>query len=179
MKKLLLLASLLTVSLVQAQNFTYLASLNNIQTDAVALKIAQEIASLQPKSVRLLRSQEFSEERVLMVRFVPSELTNEQYDKLDQYAQAEFLTVTFAIDYVGENKDLERQGVKTYRFKHLKGTYLQIFPVWKKYYHPEAELETILTNSKMQKFIDFPKKLYFYIDEDNDVWALYNQSGLN
>jgi hypothetical protein len=176
MKKLLLLVALLIGSFVQAQDYAFLTSLNKIATDKEAIKIAEEIASLQTKKVRLLRAQEFSEERQLLVRFVPQELTNEQYDALDQYAQAAFLTVTFRIDYVGENKDLEREGVKTYKLKQIKGTYLQIFPVWKKYYHPEAELEPMLTDYKKQKFIDFPKKLDFYIQEDNDRWILLNQS---
>lgn len=176
MKKIILLASLLIVSLAQGQNFTYLASLNNISTDVVALKIAQEIASIQPESVRLLRSQEFSEEHVLMIRFVPQEMTNEQYNKLDQYAQAEFLTVSFSIENKGENTDLEQKGLKNYRFKQLSGSYLQIFAVWKKYYYPNADQEITLKDSKIQKFIDFPKKLDFYIQEDNDRWVLMNQS---
>lgn len=176
MKKVLVLATLLIGILGSAQDYDYLASLNKIATNTEAIKIAEDIAGLQTKKVRLLRVQEFKEEYVLMVRFVPEQMTNEQYDKLDQYAQAEFLTVTFRIDYVGENKDLERQGVKTYKFKQLKGTYLQIFPVWKKYYHPEAELESALTNDKIKKFIDFPKKLDFYIEDVNDLWILYNQS---
>jgi negative regulator of replication initiation len=176
MKKLLLLSALLIASFVQAQDYAYLTSLNKIATDKEAIKIAEEIASLQTKKVRLLRSQEFTEERQLLVRFVPEEMTNEQYDALDQYEQSDFLTVTFRIDYVGENKDLERQGVKTYKFKQLKGTYLQIFPVWKKYYHPEAEIEPTLTDSKIQKFVDFPKKIDFYIQEDNERWILLNQS---
>jgi hypothetical protein len=176
MKKLLLLASLLIVSLVHAQDFNYLASLNNIPTDTEALKIAQNIASAQTKSVRLLNAKEFTEDHVYAVRFVPTEMTNEQYDKLDQYAQSKFLTVIFSINYIGENENLEQKGVKTYKFKQLKGTYLQIFPVWKKYYHPDADLESTLTNSKMQKFIDFPKKLDFYIQDDDDLWILYNQS---
>jgi flagellin-like hook-associated protein FlgL len=176
MKKLLLLIALLLVSLVKAQDFTYLTSLNNIPTDATALKIAQEIASIQPKSVRLLKSQEFSEEHIFMVRFVPVEMTNEQYDKLDQYAQAKFLTVSFSIDNKGENTNLEQKGVKNYQFKQLSGSYMQVFAVWKKYYYPNADQEITLKDSKIQKFVDFPKKLDFYIQEDNDRWILMNQS---
>ena len=176
MKKLILLAILLIGFLAQAQDYAYMTMLNKIATDKEAIKIAEEIASLQTKKVRLLKAQEFMEERQLLIRFVPAEMTNEQYDALDQYEQTEFLTVTFRIDYVGENKDLEREGVKTYKFKQIKGTYLQIFPVWKKYYRPEVELEPTLTDYKNQKFIDFPKKLDFYIQEDMDRWILLNQS---
>lgn len=176
MKKLILFIALLIVSFVQAQDYAYLIYLNKIATNKEAIKIAEDIASIQTKKVRLLSAQEFTEDRQLLVRFVPEEMTNEQYDALDQYEQSDFLTVTFRIDYLGENKDLERQGVKTYKLKHLKGTYLQIFPFWKKYYYPEAELEPTLTDYKKQKFIDFPKKLDFYIQEDNDRWILLNQS---
>ncbi|PWA10956.1 hypothetical protein [Flavobacterium laiguense] len=176
MKKLLLLAFILITSLVQSQDYNYLASLNNVPTDKDALAIAQEIASAQPKSVRLLNSQEFAEEHAYVVRFVPAEMTNEQYDKLDQYAQSEFLTVSFNIDNKGENTDLQQKGMKNYRFKQLSGSYLQIFAVWKKYYYPNADQEITLKDSKIQKFIDFPKKLDFYIQEENDRWVLMNQS---
>ena len=176
MKKLLLLAFLLIVSLVQAQDFNYLASLNNIPTDTEALAIAKNIASAQTKSVRLLNAKEFTEDHVYMVRFVPVEMTNEQYDKLDQYAQSQFLTITFKIDNIGENANLEQKGVKNYRFKQLSGSYLQVFAVWKKYYYPSADQEITLKDSKSQKFIDFPKKLNFYIEEDNERWVLFNQS---
>lgn len=176
MKKLVLLTALLIGFLGQAQDLAYLTYLNKIATETEAIKIASDIAGLQTKKLRLLRVQEFTDDYLLMIRFVPEEMTNEQYDKLDQYAQSNFLTVTFRIDYIGENKELERKGVKTYKFKQIKGTYLQIFPVWKKYYRFDAELEPTLTNSKMQKFVDFPKKLDFYIQDDNDLWILYNQS---
>jgi hypothetical protein len=176
MKKLLLLVALLMVSFAQAQNLTYLSSLNNIKTDKEANTIAQQIASIQSKKMRLLNSTEFANEHVLMVRFVPEEMTNEQYNKLDQYAQAEFFTVSFSIENKGENTDLEQKGLKNYRFKQLSGSYLQIFAVWKKYYYPNADQEITLKDSKIQKFIDFSKKLDFYIQEDNDRWILMNQS---
>jgi hypothetical protein len=176
MKKLLLLTALLFGSFVQAQDFNYLVSLNNIPTDTEALAIAQNIASTQTKSVRLLNAKEFADDHTFVVRFVPTEMTNEQYDKLDQYAQAEFLTVSFSIDNKGENTDLGQKGVKNYRFKQLSGSYLQVFAVWKKYYYPNANEEITLKDSKTQKFVDFPKKLDFYIQEDNDRWVLMNQS---
>lgn len=177
MKKLLLLTALLIGFLVKAQDFAYLSSLNKIATDKEAINIADDIAALQDKKLRLLRAQEFPENHVLMIRYVPVEMTNEQYDKLELGDQDKFLTVTFNLDFEGANKDLERVGVKTYKFKKISGAYLQLFPIWKKYYKYEAQLEATLADAKLQKYVDAPNKLFFSIEQDNyDNWFIINQS---
>ena len=49
----------------------------------------------------------------------------------------------FEILLVGENKALEQSGHIIYRFDYMSGPYLDIFPVWQKYFDPTADKEAI------------------------------------
>ena len=112
----------------------------------------------------------------MLVRFVPEEMTNAQYDKLDKDDQSLFLTVKFNYSNVGENKNLEIKGIKTYKFKEFTGKYLQLFPIWQKYFRQDADANNTMKDSKLQKLIDRSKNINYSFQEDNEGWILINQS---
>ncbi|WP_395049418.1 hypothetical protein [Flavobacterium sp.] len=155
-------------------NYDYLKSLNKIATDKEALKIAEDIAGLQTKKVRLLRSKDLPDISLYIVRFVPEEMTTEQYDALDNETKDKFLTVRFSYWNEGENKDLEIKGIKTYRLSQVSGSYLQMFPVWKTYCKYDADLVKTQENST-NTFADIPENLHYLFRKDRDIWVLMNR----
>lgn len=61
----------------------------------------------------------------------------------------------------GENKDLEKKGIKKWTISAIYGKYLAVFPIWKKYADPNADVEALsrkgfkmLTNFNITKYDD-------------------------
>lgn len=175
MKKLLLLATLLIGLLVRAQDYNYLTSLNRIANESDCVIVAQNMALLVPKKVRLLKAKDFPEHSFYSVRFVPEEMTNEQYDALDKEAQAKLLTVRFYYWNEGENKNLELAGTRIYKFNQVTGSYLSLFPIWQKYIKPDADLVKTQESSS-NSFRDIEKKLYYLLQDEEEIWNLRNRS---
>ncbi|MBT1702940.1 hypothetical protein [Chryseosolibacter indicus] len=66
--------------------------------------------------------------------------------KLGKVNSADTITVLFFKTKEGGNVSLERSGYLMYNFKELSGRYLDIFPIWKKYFNTSANLEVIANN---------------------------------
>lgn len=155
-------------------NYDYIKSLNNISDVKAADKIAMDFAGLQTKKLRLLRSKDFLATSLYIVRFVPEEMTNEQYEALDNTAKDNCFTVRFTYMNKGENKDLEIKGVKTYRLSQASGSFLQIFPIWKAYFKFDADLVKTQENST-NTFADIAENLRYLFRKDKDIWILMNR----
>lgn len=155
-------------------NYDYLKSLNKISDDKEALKIAMDFAGLQTKKVRLLRANDFPNNSFYIVRFVPEEMTDEQYEALDNSTKDNCLTIRFSYWNEGENKNLEIKGVKTYRLSQVSGPYLQIFPIWKTYCKFDADLVKTQENST-NTFADISENFHYLFQKDDDIWILMNR----
>lgn len=78
------------------------------------------------------------------------------------------LLITFNTFFDGYNSDLEIPGVKKWRIRTMYGKYLALFPIWKKYFQPDANLESI---SKKGLVYGKSKKNYFN-KEGDEVWSI-------
>ncbi|MCK8143190.1 hypothetical protein MW871_14970 [Flavobacterium sp. I-SCBP12n] len=86
------------------------------------------------------------------------------------------LKVVFNVFYKGENKALEIKGEKIYRFYQAFGTYLDLFPTWKKIFKPEAELEKTVDDFNSQELIDKSDKVNFKFKGEGKQWSITNWS---
>lgn len=178
MKKLLLSATLLIGLLASAQDFTFIQKSKTLENQEAAINISKEMATATGKDLRLYKSKEFSDVGKFKVVFVPSTIKDED---IANYAvsdddKAKFLSIVFNIDMIGENKDLEKPGVKQYRFLIAESKYLTIFPIWQKYFNPAADVEKTLTDSKSRELRDNDKNIQIYLQKQGNIWTLRNDS---
>lgn len=178
MKKLLLLACLLIVSLVEAQDYAFISKINALETQESAEGLAKELAVLTGKDLRFYKTKEFGDLRKLKVLFVPNSVKDEDIENrtVSDTDKASYLSFVFNIDFVGENKDLGKPGLKQYRLIVAESTYLTIFPIWQKYFNPAADVEKTLTDSKSRELRDYEKNIQIYIQKQGNTWTLRNDS---
>ena len=86
----------------------------------------------------------------------------------------ETFNVIFKIYYTDENKALEIPGVKTYKFYQVSGSYLDLFPTWKKVFRPDADLEATVDDLKSQELLNKAENINFKLKGSDDEWQLRN-----
>jgi hypothetical protein len=72
------------------------------------------------------------------------------------------LSIEFAIMKMGGNKDLELPDTVYYKLAAIKGPYKALFPYWKKYFQPDADLIEVQANGHGKVVIQpYKGKKYF------------------
>jgi hypothetical protein len=84
----------------------------------------------------------------------------------------ECMNVSFYIYYKGENKALEIPGVKALKFNDVWGRYLDLFPVWKNVFKPEADIESTVGDYKSKEVIHRPTNVNFKFNESDSQWQI-------
>jgi hypothetical protein len=156
MKKLLLLATLLIGFLAQAQ-FTP-GQLKEL-TQEQAIDFANEIAVNAKMPLQLIQAEENTKGDYFVANYGIGENT---------------LKVVFTVFYKGENKALEIAGVKTYRFYEASGSYLDLFPIWKKVFRPDVNLEKTVSDFNSQELINRAANINFKLKGEDDQWRITN-----
>jgi len=158
MKKLLLLATLLIGLLVSAQITP--KELNNL-TQEQANTFSNEIAINGKTKWEFVQAKENTKGDYYISTYSSGEKT---------------LKVIFHVYYEGQNKALEIPGTKTYKFYEVWGSYLDLFPTWKKVFKPDAELEKTVDDFNSQELINRPEKINFKLKESDNQWHITNWS---
>lgn len=78
------------------------------------------------------------------------------------------LLITFNTYFDGRNTDLEINGVKKWEIRTVYGKYLALFPIWKKYFQPEANIEEITKKG----FTYGKNRKNYFNKEDDQVWSI-------
>lgn len=152
MKNFILFQVLLIGLFVNAQDF------KNISSPNEAIAQASILASKSSNS-KLLNSQNFAEDNLFAVRFIPVEMSSTDYDKLDSVKQNQCLTVVF--------KTFDN----TFIIKAITGSYDVIFDIWKTEISKEDHKE-----KEDKKYFDKEKKIVYLLSEDNDErWKITRQ----
>lgn len=174
MKKTLLLTALLIGAFVQAQDYTFIAKSKTIENQESAVALAKEMASFANKDLRFYKAKDFGDLHKLKVVFVPNTLKDIdiENDAVSEADQAAYLSFVFNIDMVGENKDLEKPGIKQYRLIETESKYLTVFPIWQKYFKRTAELEKTLEDYKSQRLIEPDKNIRYLFQDQNGSWII-------
>lgn len=168
MKKLLLFTMLLLALLCQGQDYKYMKTLRGIESQEKAIEIANNVVATSGHKMRLYSSKEYPEDYYFVVQYVPEEVSDEQIKADYNKYKDSFVTSLFKIDYEGRNRDLEIEGVKKYRLFEIHAKYLVIFPYWKKYFKPGAELEKTLKDFASQTLDETPKNTYYRIKKSEE-----------
>ena len=70
---------------------------------------------------------------------------------------------------------MEIKGIEKLRFHSVKSKYLNVFPTWKTFFDPNAELENTLKVFS-PRYENTQNKLRFYLKKYNDLWEISNWS---
>jgi len=92
-----------------------------------------------------------------------------QFTYVNKLDNEDRLYFNFKISYIGANKDLEIAGTPEYRFYHVSGRFLDIYPFWNKYICIDESRDELL--AKGAKFIKKDGKTYL-ISRSSELWSI-------
>lgn len=112
-------------------------------------------------------------DRSIKFYYCPSEISDKEIEKkINNLEPLETITVLFEIYQKGENKDLEIEGKKTYRFVSAEGKFLNLFPFWKKHFVPQAN-EQNYKDYQMREYKKEGMLVKFDDIDDNGYWYIH------
>jgi hypothetical protein len=170
MKKILLLATLLIGLLASAQDYATIGQLNSADLDG-SLKMANDVRTMAKNSYHLYKQVE--KDGFLKIVYAPEGVTDEQLETSKDFSKC--LLVVYKIYYEGKNVDLEKPGIKKYKFTVAQGKYLDLFPVWKSWFVPGADLEKTAVKS-FNEFSELDKNIQFNFQKNGNNWTIRNES---
>jgi hypothetical protein len=177
MKKILLLLFFMFYGLAQAQDYAYIKSLDSLNNES-ARAFADQVVVDSKTKYEFLRIDETtkSRENSYEVVYIPIDAINKDKKAKPFVSCDECLRVKFIIYFSGKNEDLEMPGVKTLGFSEVIGSYMDLFPVWKKIFNPKADLEKALDSIRSRELINAKPRLdyRFYKSEPQGHWSIYH-----
>ena len=104
-------------------------------------KVANKIGDLT--KTKILRITEPKYINALSIEMAPLTMSEEDYNKYlkSELKCEECFDIYFMYYMVGENKDLEIKGVKTYKLYEINAKFLQIFPIWQNFFRSDISLD--------------------------------------
>lgn len=85
------------------------------------------------------------------------------------------LAIYFRYFMDGEDKTLEIAGTPTYEVAIIKGTYLDLFQVWQRYFKPDADLKSLAADGHDTAFIGSGATAirFIFTEEGGNIWKIY------
>ncbi|TWI22181.1 hypothetical protein [Sphingobacterium siyangense] len=127
-----------------------------------ALEFAKQCAALSKTKWVFLKDKEITNPDYYVVTFVNS---------LDE---TETMKFNFIKRYLNSNEDLEIKGDPSYRFQDVYGKYLDLFPIWERFFKPGVPLEATIEEPKFQ-VINYGNSR-FRLLKDGKTWSIRNWS---
>jgi hypothetical protein len=147
-----------------------------VATKERVVEIGNEIITATPTKFRLFTVKESQNAGILRLRFIPTELTDMDMQKgnFTEKQRSDFITIDFSFYNASEDPTVSRPNVITYKLNQITANYLDLFPIWKKYFKADADFEKTITDFKMQHLKEADKKIEVYIFQTETGWALRN-----
>jgi len=84
------------------------------------------------------------------------------------------LNVVFGMYMKGANKDLEIVGTREYLLSFVHAKYLDIFPFWKKFINPKADLKILSekTSDKVITILPDGQHIEFRLAKNGEIWTM-------
>ncbi|MGK4568301.1 hypothetical protein [Flavobacterium sp. 3HN19-14] len=176
MKAALYFFVLLLSTFANAQNYKLIEELRAVATKDRAIAIGNEMIAATPTKYRLYVTKESINAGIFRLRYIPAELTDADMTNgnFTEKQRSTFITIDFSFYNAGEDINAVRPAVITYKLNEITANYLDLFPIWKKYYKPDANFEKTITDFKMQHLKETDKKIDVYIFQTETGWALRN-----
>jgi len=174
MKVLHLLITFLFINSINAQDFKLIEELKFVKDKERVAQICNTIIASAATKYRLFTTKESFNAGILRLRYVPAELSDAdlQAGKFTEEQRLMFITIDFSFYNAGEDVNAVRPEVITYKFNVITANYVDLFPIWKKFFKPEATFEETKTDVKLQHLKDRDKNIDLYITQTETGWAL-------
>lgn len=159
-------------------NKDYVISLSKLD-ESGAREFAENVATTGKTKWEFLKVTENVKARSYIVIYIDASATEEikaVAKKSNEYNDKAHLEVYFTVYYEGENIALEVAGTKKFKFNKVRSKYLDLFPVWKKVFRPDAELEKTVDDFNSQELRRVPEKINFKLKESGGEWNITNWS---
>jgi len=160
-------------------NKDYILSLSKLD-ESGAREFAENIATNGKTKWEFIKVIESIKQRVYIIVYIDAAATEEMKAiarKSEEYSGQKHLDVRFSVYYEGENPSLEIVGTKKFKFNSVFGKYLDLFPVWKKVFRSDVELEKTIDDFSSQELRHRPQGIVFKIqNKEDNLWELSNWS---
>jgi hypothetical protein len=98
------------------------------------------------------------------------------YQLLYVYPKDYRRAIVFNISYSEYNHDLEIANGKAFVFSEITGDFLDVFPIWKYYFEPGADVNSMSESWGSEKIIKINGKLYlFRLSKEPTYWQIYGE----
>jgi hypothetical protein len=179
-KRFSIVILLLLSMFVHAQDIEYVRSLDSLNNESARAFADQVILDSKTK-FEFLRIDETTKnpENFHEVVYIPIDAVDKDRKKSPFVICDECIKVKFYIYYAGENKDLEKKGVRALRFDEVSGRYLDLFPVWKRIFKPAAEVEKTLEDFRSQQLKQKSPNIDYRFYKNSNIennWYIHNYS---
>lgn len=157
-------------------NKDYIHSLSKLE-ESGAREFAENVATTGKTKWEFLKVTENIKARAFTVIYIAASATAEEKaiaNKSSDFGTQKHLDVIFTVYYEGENLALEIAGTKKLKFNKVQSKYLDLFPVWKKVFRPDAELEKTVDDFKSQELVNRREKINFKLKGEDDQWYITN-----
>jgi len=145
MKKLLLLIAIFSFINSTAQDLAHLRSMNKIEASEFANNIVADARE------ELMLWDVHEGKRLLTFEFIEASTDTVALNKViksGHHIDVEFYEVDFEVFLEGQDKTLEIEGEKKYIFYQARLKFLDMFPVWKRYFDNTATVVGVLEEDK-------------------------------
>lgn len=159
-------------------NKDYILSLSKLD-ESGAREFAENVAANGKTKWEFLKVKENIKQRGYIVIYIDASATEEIKviaRTSNEYSGQKHLEVSFTVYYEGENLALEIAGIKKFKFNNVDGKYLDLFPVWKKIFKTDAELEKTVDDINSQELKNRPANINFKLKGTDDEWHITNWS---
>ncbi|AJA67335.1 hypothetical protein MYRA21_0091 [Myroides sp. A21] len=147
MKKLITVLCVFMTLITFAQDKEYLAKLKEpIYTTEDAINLSKVILEYSDVPLKLYKADVISKGSYFFVKYIPESISNEEFAIDEDYPNKLYkkaITFAFVIGSEGEDLNLEKEGVTTYKLRKVQGRYLTLFPYWKKYFNSNVDIEDL------------------------------------
>lgn len=179
-KKRFHIAILLLITMfVQAQDAKYIKALDSLSNES-AKEFSDQIISNSKTKFEFLRIDETTNqpENFHEVVYIPVDAADKEKKSKPFVKCDECIKVSFFVFKGGENKELEKTTTRALRFNEVTGKYLDLFPVWQKFFKPSADLKETVDDFKSQqlKIKDAKIDYRFYKRDNENNWYIHNYS---
>lgn len=164
----------------QAQDLKYIKSLDSLNNQTARFFADQVVLDSKTK-FEFLRIDETTNnpENYHEVVYIPVDALNKEKKAKPFVICDECIKVKFYIYSAGENKELEKKGIRALRFDEVSGRYLDLFPVWKKIFKPNVDLEKTIEDFRSQQLKEKTPNLDYRFYKNNiseNNWYIHNYS---
>jgi len=108
--------------------------------------------------------------------YIPTNLTVEEDKENREFSCDKCMKVYFNVYYDGANSDLEIEGIQKLKFQQVYGSFLDLFPTWKREFLPTVNKDKVLDDFKFRDVKNRKLGINVRISKQNGIWQIYNWS---